>query len=230
MSSLATVTCSTQNSPPTNVTWMKDGEELLISGKKYRSIHEVTNRANSDYNVKLIIGDITGIVGVHNYTCMVNNTIGGHWRMITTNVSGKHCVVCINPTSFSFLCTPYHFFATPTVWSDSRIIPLSEPLNGHNFTLSCVTHLQPKLASLSRRLVMEWVGPEGVPLTEDNNITVGEETIFTATYMHFNTVNFNHHGVYGCRAVLNLPGLVPSLTITSELYLSVLGKFSLCFF
>ena len=123
-----------------------------------------------------------------------------------------------------------HFFAAPTVWSESRIIPLNEPVHDHSFTLSCVTYLQPKLASLSRHLVLEWVGPEGVPLTEDNNITIGEEAIFTTTYMHFNTVNLTHHGVYGCRARLNLPGLVPSLTIASELYLSVLGKFSLYFF
>ena len=109
MSSLATVTCSTQNSPPTNVTWMKDEEELLLNGTEYRSIHEVTDRANSYYNVKLIIGDITGIGGIHNYTCVINNTIGGHWRMITTNVSGKHSVVCINPTRLSLLCTTYHF-------------------------------------------------------------------------------------------------------------------------
>ena len=81
---------------------MKDGEELIIDGNEYRSIHEVTNRANSYYNVKLIIGDLTGIGGVHNYSCMVNNTIGGHWKTITTNVSGKHCVVYTTPTKFMY--------------------------------------------------------------------------------------------------------------------------------
>lgn len=90
MSSLATVTCSTQNSPPTNVTWMKDGEELIIDGVKYRAIHEVTDRSNTYYNVKLIIGDVIGIGGDHSYTCMVNNSRGGHWKAINTSVSGMH--------------------------------------------------------------------------------------------------------------------------------------------
>lgn len=222
MSSLATVTCSTRNSPPTNVTWMKDGEEIVVDVIKYRSIHEVTDRANSHYNVKLIIGDISGIAGVHNYTCVVNNSRGGHWKTVTTNVSSKYGLF-----SMDMSCTLHAFLSPCTVWSESRIIPLRAPVHGHNFTLFCVTYLQPRLAHLSHYIVLEWVGPEGVPLAAENNITVARQSAFTTSSLQFTTVNLIHHGPYVCRAILNISSLVSTPTTSSELYLTILGKFDL---
>ena len=216
MSTLAVVFCSTQNSPPTDVTWMKDGEVLVLDSVTYWSIHEVTNRANSRYDVKLMIGDVIGIGGVHNYTCAVNNSRGRHSKTITTSVSGNYippiCIIC------------FPFSLIPAVWSESRIIPLSEPVHGHPFMLSCVTYLQPKLTSLSQYIVLEWVGPDGVSLTADNNITIGEQTTPTTSSLQFNTINLTHHGLYVCRASLNLPRRDITPTTSSELYLTVLGK------
>lgn len=112
-----------------------------------------------------------------------------------------------------------------TVWSESRILPLSLPVHGDNFTLSCVTHLQPKLYRLSQYLVLEWVGPDGVSLTTDNNITMGPQITPTISSLQFGTLDLTHGGLYVCRATLNLPNTVISPTTLSELYLTVMGKF-----
>ena len=132
----------------------------------------------------------------------------------------------VNLLSFhTYVKYPFALLSPYTVWSESKIIPLRAPVHGHNFTLLCVTYLQPRLAHLSHYIVLDWVGPKGVPLAAGNNITVARQSTFTISSLQFTTVNLIHHGLYVCRASLNISSLVSTPTTSSELYLTILGKF-----
>ena len=79
-----TLTCTSTNSPATNVTWMKDGDTLDIDGVKYKTYQTVTNRRTSTYQNTLVVDnddDIENITG--NYTCRVSNKFGSSSRDLT---------------------------------------------------------------------------------------------------------------------------------------------------
>ena len=82
---VASITCMTQNSPPTNVTWMMDGSVLDIDGQNYSVLQTVTNRITSHYNATLLIRNILSIIGTHNFTCLISNIAGSHAKSITMN-------------------------------------------------------------------------------------------------------------------------------------------------
>ena len=70
-----TLTCTSTNSPATNVSWMRDGETLLIDGVKNQFYQTVTSRRSSTYQNILIMNDaIENTTGI--YTCNVTNVVG----------------------------------------------------------------------------------------------------------------------------------------------------------
>ena len=82
---VANITCMTQNSPPTNVTWMMDGSVLDIDDQNYSVLQTVTNRITSHYNTTLLIRNIPSIIGTHNFTCLISNIAGSDTKSVTTN-------------------------------------------------------------------------------------------------------------------------------------------------
>ena len=86
---LTEVTCNTKLSPPTNVTWLRDGKKLNIDGILYQTVVRVADRINYLYNTTLVIHDAASIGGVHTYTCIVSNTQGRDQMTTTTNISGN---------------------------------------------------------------------------------------------------------------------------------------------
>ena len=53
---LGTVVCATRNSPPTKVTWLRDGIPInMDSEKKYELVQAVTDASNSYYTTTLLI-------------------------------------------------------------------------------------------------------------------------------------------------------------------------------
>jgi len=81
---VANITCMTQNSPPTNVTWMMDGSVLNIDDQNYSVLQTVTNRITSHYNTTLLIRNLPSIIGTHNFTCLISNIAGSDAKSITT--------------------------------------------------------------------------------------------------------------------------------------------------
>ena len=67
-----TLTCVSTGSPPTVVSWMKDGENITIDGHHFSLSQTITDRANSTYNNILTVreGVPGGVAGV--YTCQVS--------------------------------------------------------------------------------------------------------------------------------------------------------------
>ena len=88
-----TLTCTSTDSPATNVTWTRDGDTLTmdgvtltVDGTTYSMTQNVTDRRTSTYENVLTIGsEVTNIVG--NYTCTVSNALGSDSR--TESTSGK---------------------------------------------------------------------------------------------------------------------------------------------
>ena len=74
-SSLYTLTCTSTGSPPTTVTWTKDGETLITDGTTYSLTQTLVNRVTSTYNSTLTVeASFADILG--EYSCSVMNSIG----------------------------------------------------------------------------------------------------------------------------------------------------------
>lgn len=82
---IANITCMTENSPPTNVTWMMDGNALDIDDQNYSVLQAVTSRRTSHYNTTLLIRNLLSIIGAHNFTCLISNIAGSDAKSTTTN-------------------------------------------------------------------------------------------------------------------------------------------------
>ena len=68
--------CVSTRSPPTNVTWKKDGHPLSIDGHIYWLTQMITDRATSTYSNVLTVNERapSGVAGT--YSCQVSNQIG----------------------------------------------------------------------------------------------------------------------------------------------------------
>lgn len=75
---LATYSCFTQNSPPTTLSWTKNGVPLTIDNIHYRTIQVVTNRLTSSYKNILLVYDITALLGNPTFTCNIRTNDGQH--------------------------------------------------------------------------------------------------------------------------------------------------------
>ena len=99
--SFGKIEIKTEYSPPTNVTWQRDGVTVYIHPHLERAGYEmvqiVTNRISSHYTTYLLIRNATHLVGSHTYTCIVQNKIGIASRNVSTHMKGK---VYINSVFF----------------------------------------------------------------------------------------------------------------------------------
>ena len=88
-SPLGTIECLTRNSPPTTISWLRDGVPVFVDGDKYEMIQTVTNRASSYYNNTLLIRHAADLVGNHIYKCTITNNAGTTTQSINTILTGE---------------------------------------------------------------------------------------------------------------------------------------------
>ena len=86
---LGTLECLTQNSPPTTVTWSRDGVAVHVDGVGYEMMQIVTDRQYSRYRNILHIRNAVELVGDHTYTCSVSNAAGSSSQSISTKMTGE---------------------------------------------------------------------------------------------------------------------------------------------
>lgn len=96
------------------------------------------------------------------------------------------------------------------------------------FTLTCRASFIAKIASqLLQYLTLEWVGPDGVSLSEENGVTVENQrnNLSEATRsLIFHPLNMTHRGTYKCKAKVILPDSSGTFNSTSQYHLNVLSK------
>ena len=86
-----TLTCTSTNSPATDVTWMRDGATLPIDGVTNQFYQTVTSRWRSTYQNMLIVDDtIENFIG--KYSCRVANKFGSYWRGLTVRGKLHQCM------------------------------------------------------------------------------------------------------------------------------------------
>ena len=110
------------------------------------------------------------------------------------------------------------------VLSEVSILPLAEPIHGHNTTLKCVATPFPSLRKLIPYLKLEWVIPDGAV---EENIVTGVQiysTDKTTLNMQFSPLTVSHSGVYTCRARLNIPNSVGNHVTAKTFELTVHSK------
>ena len=86
---LGSLECLTQNSPPTSVTWLRDGVPVEVDGVGVEMIQTVTERRSySRYNNTLLIRDAAQLAGSHTYNCTVSNAAGNSTNWVDTTLTG----------------------------------------------------------------------------------------------------------------------------------------------
>ena len=72
---LAEFSCVSSGSPPTNITWLRNGQRI----NKEHGFHtgvRVINRYSYIFNNTLSVYNVTGAVGRNIYTCIIKNQVG----------------------------------------------------------------------------------------------------------------------------------------------------------
>ena len=82
-SSDLSLTCDTRTAPPTEITWQRNGVNLIVDGRSIQMTQTVTDRHSTYYTSTITINDdpdnVTG-----NYTVIVGNAFG---QRISNNIS-----------------------------------------------------------------------------------------------------------------------------------------------
>ena len=91
---IGTIVCLTQNSPPTNVTWLRDGVPVEVDGVGAEMVQTVIERRSySRYNNTLLIRNAALLAGNHTYNCTVTNAAGTNTNSVQTTMTGLlHCI------------------------------------------------------------------------------------------------------------------------------------------
>ena len=94
-SALAKVECYTMNSPPTIVTWKRDGVVIdTIESSHYRTLQIVVDRREFHYRNILLIGNVLDIMGNHTFTCEIHNDAGSTHHSAHIEIPGiVQCVL-----------------------------------------------------------------------------------------------------------------------------------------
>ena len=86
---LAIVECYTMNSPPTTVTWKRDGVKIDVqTDPHYETLQVVVDRINSHYRSILLIRSVLEIMGNHTFMCEIQNSGGSTYHSVTIDTSG----------------------------------------------------------------------------------------------------------------------------------------------
>ena len=100
------------------------------------------------------------------------------------------------------------------------VLPLTEPIHQHNFTLKCVATTSPRLRQILPYLVLEWIKPTA-------DIVMGLQKISTDNVtrtLQFNPLTMSYGGVYMCRIRLNIPKSVGNYVKRRNFDLIVFSK------
>ena len=109
-----------------------------------------------------------------------------------------------------------------------NIVSSARSIHREPFTLTCRTSFVAKIApQLVQYLTVEWVGPDGISLSEENNVTIEKQqnnhSVATRS-LTFHPLNMTHRGTYKCRAKVMLPDSSSTFNSTSLYHLNVLSK------
>ena len=92
---LAIVTCQTMNIQPHRVTWLRNGEPLVINGNDYDTLQVLHNHKGSVYNIRLIIMNVLELLDKPTYTCYISsqnsNVTLTRSTTIDINLTGIFC-------------------------------------------------------------------------------------------------------------------------------------------
>ena len=103
-----------------------------------------------------------------------------------------------------------------------------KPVYMEQYTLTCRATFIPKIASqLIPYLVLEWFGPDGIAMTEENGVTIEQQQNLyseATRSLTFHPLNMTHGGSYTCEAKFVLQDLNSTISSTSQYNLNVLSK------
>ena len=118
------------------------------------------------------------------------------------------------------------YFFTP-VQPIVHISVAGDPHDLRPFNVTCTTSFQHKVVSrLIRYLVLDWVRADGVSISDDEDVMVGEQNTFVETAtksLTFDPLRWPHCGDYICEAKLLLPSPAGSFNTSLQYHLNTLS-------
>ena len=87
---VASYTCSTRNYPPTTVTWLRNGDPLVIDNEYYSTTQVITDRVSSSYKSVLLVHKVTEVFGnpPPTYACSISTAGGNVVGYIDRGITG----------------------------------------------------------------------------------------------------------------------------------------------
>ena len=123
------------------------------------------------------------------------------------------------------------FIQFPVTTSATIVATHNSENEGDIITLTCEGTVHPSkfIPQLNdgSDIVAEWMGPEEVPLTEQNRIIVGFRRRTTSGVVHSLTLNgtsYTHAGTYTCQVALNFTNSLSHRSV-AKYYLLVRSKY-----
>ena len=129
-----TLTCVSTGSPATTVSWMRDGQPLIIDDSTYHLTQTITGRSSSTYSNVLTVSETapSGVAGT--YTCNVTNDLGSDSMQVVAVGKCEECVFILTEATYKYM---YMYLKTGITISG-----LEQPLTvGQSATISCMTNV-----------------------------------------------------------------------------------------
>lgn len=194
------VSCNSSGFPPTKVVWKKDDIIITDHDNRYQAIQTVVNRRSSLYINSLIIFDILGVIGTHEYTCSIITSAGNVVRTIIIGNSGMNfrCSSQMYENA-NFISSP----VTPTV----KIIAPPEQIYKSQHVLTCTLSLPPKiLFHTIPYTTIVWSRLAHGRLIPETELEEAYNDRFSLNRnLSFTSLNESHNGVYVCQIFIQFP-------------------------
>ncbi|CAI8023925.1 hypothetical protein GBAR_LOCUS13950 [Geodia barretti] len=220
---LGTVDYLSQNSPPTNVTWTRDGSTIEVDGEGYEMMQMVTERqsysryrnTHSSRMLPSLPGTIVFAAGSLMLPVPLISVLPHHGQVRL----GTEGTPTNNLTFF-----PLFDSAHP----DVHIVTYGKNVHSETFEVTCRASLQPAVAAhLNHYMTVDWIGADGQIINEEHDdITVNDQSTVSndvTRSLVFDPLKMAHGGSYVCRAKLTLPGSAGVFQNVGEYQLSVLN-------
>ncbi len=118
-------------------------------------------------------------------------------------------------------------FAVPDDWSTVTVdaSPTAVVTEGYDYTLSCTVNFEN--IDLQAKPKMVWLGPEGSPVQNASNVTVGRALTIgnvTRLSLRFSPLSSTHGGEYICSVSVHVPYINVTLSKLVTTFLVVESK------
>ena len=184
-SKLAEFSCISSGSPPTNITWLRNGQRVNEEHGFHTGVR-VLDRYSYIFNNTLSVYNVTGAVGRNIYTCIIKKIKSEH-SILSTQVYTLRIYI-------SYSCNIIIIILISCCTESVLITSSPVTFHGERLVLTCRVKYLPGVYRATT--LLHWT----VPVNE--SITIGEQyscTDYIERKLEFDYLTSSHDGRYECQ-------------------------------